>query len=387
VSTKFLIAGIGLVVALGLAPTQAVSGEYSAITQSSIVGSNYGVTPRAATGDLEILSEAVFFFKNLELFNLDFVLGETVIGYRLPLRARYQPHAKVALELGVLLGRDFGDAHPLNRAVPLVRLTYTPAPGLAVLAGNIMPTHWISDAVLDDMWRYRQTSEEGFQLRADRAGFKSDSWINWRQREGVVIPEEFEIGMSHQIRLWRDIFRLNVQGMWNHAGGQISLSRRVEQDVVYAVGFSVGTQHPRGATAIEDVRCGWMRFTSRYEDDRTPLGENQARAWTAHTDVRVQRYFLARFFGERYRGDGLTALRGDPLYQLDRYDQLGLNLLFEVGTGMTVEAGFVNQWTGDAVNLTYQLTMAWGGRTRLTAVPREAPPQMGPLPYIRAAVL
>jgi len=46
---------------------------------------------------------------------------------------------------------------------------------------------------------------------------------------------------------------------------------------------------------------------------------------------------------------------------LDKYNQLGTNLLFNVGGDhLFIEAGFVNQWTGEVSNLTYQLSMVWG---------------------------
>ncbi len=345
--------------------------EYSIITQSSVMGQNYGVPETGETGELVLLTEMAIFFKTLEIFNLDFMMGETFTGYRMPLRLSYHPRHDLTLELGAVLGHDFGDPDRLNHAAPLVRITYQPSPGLYILGGTILPTHWIHDAFHDDVQKFRTDVEQGFQLRADQSWLKNDTWLNWRLREGEILAEEFEIGMSNQFRLFNNILQLDNQFMWTHAGGQVSKSGRIEQNLIFLAGLSLGTTHPLGWQTIEDIRLGWSYLYSRDENDHSSLVKGFGRVYHAHADFRVLQHFILRGFGEKYYGDDFVSTLGDPLYQLDKYDQLGINLLFNVGgEKLFIEAGFVNQWTGEVSNLTYQLSMVWADGFALATLPK-----------------
>jgi hypothetical protein len=154
--------------------------------------------------------------------------------------------------------------------------------------------------------------------------------------------------------------------MWTHAGGQISKSGRIEQNLIYLAGVSVGTKKPLGWETCEEIRLGYSWLYSRDENDHSSLEKGYGRAFSAHADFRILKHFLIRGFGERYDGDGFIATLGDPLYQLDKYNQLGTNFLFNVGGDhLFIEAGFVNQWTDDVSNLTYQVSMVWGDGFRL----------------------
>ncbi len=335
--------------------------EYSSITGSTVLGRSFAVPFDREAGELALVAEMGFFFKTLEIFNLPDLEGETFTGYRTPLRLRYQPRHDLALELGALLGHDFGLTDRLNQTAPIMRLVYQPTPGLYILGGTLVPTHWIHDAFLDDVQKLRSDVEQGFQLRADQSWLKNDTWLNWRVHEGPIEAEEFEIGMSNQFRLPGDILRLDSQFMWTHAGGQISSSGRIEQNLIFLAGLSVGTTRPLGLDFCEEIRAGWAYLYSRDENDHTPLVKGFGRAYSLHADFRILPHFVMRGFAEKFYGDDFQATLGDPLYRLDKYDQLGTNLLFNVGGDhLFIEAGFVNQWTDDVSNLTYQLSMVWG---------------------------
>ncbi len=348
-------------------PTQAE--EYSTITNNTILGRSYGVPPYGEVGQVKLITEMAFFFKTLEIFNLQHMQGETFTGYRLPLRLQYQPRHDLGVELGVLLGHDFGHDDRLNQAAPLVRLVYEPSPGLFIIGGTLIPTHWINDAFHDDVQKFRTDVEQGFQLRADQSWLKNDTWLNWRVREKVVEAEEFEIGMSNQFRLLNDAVRLDTQFMWTHTGGQISSSGRIEQNLIYLAGFSVGTKRPLGWQVCEEIRLGYAWLYSRDENDHSGLVKGYGRAYSAHADFRVLEPFLIRGFGEIFDGKDFISTLGDPLYRLDKYNQLGTNLLFNVGgDNLFIEVGFVNQWTDEVSNLTYQVSMVWGDDFRLGGV-------------------
>jgi len=340
--------------------------EYSAINGGTAMGSSYGAPKYGEVGELSLITEMAFFFKTLEIFRLQHMEGETFTGYRLPLRLQYNPRHDLSLELGVVLGHDFGDDDRLNETAPLVRLVYEPSPGLFIIGGTLIPTHWIHDAFQDDVQKFRTDVEQGFQLRADQSWLKNDTWLNWRVREEVVEAEEFEIGLSNQFRLFNDMLRLDNQFMWTHAGGQVSSSGRIEQNLIFLAGLSVGTRKPLGWDLCEELRLGYAWLYSREENDHSGLVKGFGRAYTAHADFRVMQHFIIRTFGEIFEGRDFISTLGDPLYRLDKYNQLGTNLLFNVGADhLFIEVGFVNQWTDDVSNLTYQVSMVWGDGFRL----------------------
>lgn len=335
--------------------------EYSGITGSTVMGRSFGVPDYGEEGKLKLVTEMAVYFKTLEIFNLQHMEGETFTGYRMPVRVQYQPRHDLGIELGVMLGHDFGDDDRLNQASPVVRLVYEPSPGLFIIGGTLIPTHWIGDALHDDVQKFRTDVEQGFQLRADQSWLKNDTWLNWRVREEVVEAEEFEIGMSNQFRLLNDTVRLDTHFMWTHAGGQISTSGRIEQNLIYLAGISVGTRKPLGWDVCEEIRAGYSWLYSRDENDHSGLVKGYGRSYTAHADFRILQHFRIRGFGEIFDGDDFVATLGDPLYRLDKYNQLGTNLLFNLaGENLFMEVGFVKQFTDDERNLTYQVNMVWG---------------------------
>lgn len=334
--------------------------EYSALDHGWVFGRSTGVPEFGEDGELALAAEAVFYFKNLELFNLEEILGETFTGYRAPVTARYKAHEQVGVEVGVLLGHEFGDDDHLDRVAPIVRVVFEPSPDLHFIGGTVVPTHWMHDAMLDDTRKLRMDVEQGFQLRADRRVWKHDTWLDWRIREGEDRAEEFEIGLTNQFRILQDALRLDTQFLWTHAGGQMSASDRIEQNLLYLAGFSTGVRNPFGRQRLEEVRAGYAWLYSRDETDRTDLFKGYGRSYTARADVRINTAWRVRLFGEIFDGDRFTATLGDPLYRLDSYDQIGTSMLFVLADGgLQVEVGFVSQATADQNNLTYQLAMAW----------------------------
>ncbi|MEO1915307.1 MAG: hypothetical protein ABGW98_15810, partial [Myxococcales bacterium] len=131
-------AGLGVTVLLCVAPQAALADEYSTLSQSTVLGRTTGIptgtsavfAPADATdeeiGRVDFITEAAFYFKNMELFGLDEVEGETLFGVLLPLRFQYRADARLQFELGAILGADYGDSKRVNVTEPLVRLTYSP---------------------------------------------------------------------------------------------------------------------------------------------------------------------------------------------------------------------------------------------------------------------
>lgn len=341
-------------------------GEYSLFAQSSVLGRNTGVpsgTGRATTsvGDVDFILESAFYFKNLELFGLDAVEGETLFGVLMPLRIRYRAAPGLSFELGAVVGEDFGDDERLNVAEPLIRLIYSPSEQSHIVAGTLYPTHWIHDALLDDTQKLRGRGEQGLQLRFDGPRFKQDLWINWSVRETGIRAEEFEIASSGQLRFLEDQLRLDLHAIWVHAGGQISLDDRLEHNLVFMLG---GTWDAASTlVSIEDLAA--LRLTARLlyaSKSGRNIDKINGLGWEIALDAQYQlrSHVEWRVHASYFSGDDLPLDRGDPLYTLDEYIQLGGTLLFRPLAGLAVETGIVGQWTEGKLNFGYQVNFVWG---------------------------
>lgn len=340
--------------------------EFPTLPDSSVLGQSYGIPsgapsqgqPRVDT--LEFVAETAVFFKNLELFGLKQTQGETFIGFLLPARLRYRSHSSVTIEAGAVIGHNFGDDDGLDVAEPLLRIIWEPIDGVFVVPGTLFPTHWIHDALLDDVQRLRQNAEQGLQLRVDRACWKNDAWINWRLREGAVRAEEFELGNSSELRFFSDHLYLEGQTLWSHAGGQRSSSDRLEHNLALMGGASLGTPAPLGWQTIDELRVGGRFFYSRDWGRNLPTRNGTAWEVWGRIDTQPSRWLTLRLFGGYFAGDDLVADRGDPLYAIDDYGQVGLTGVFEVARDLRLETGVVLQQTEGVTNYTYQVHFAWG---------------------------
>ncbi|MCP4039053.1 MAG: hypothetical protein GY733_19095, partial [bacterium] len=322
------------IVALTLATT-ASADERSTFSNSTVLGFNTGLptgtgeallADRAAgdsIGRVDFVAESAFYFKNMELLGLEEVEGETLFGFLLPLRFRYRAHARLQIELGAIVGEDYGDADRANVAEPLVRLTYSPRPHLHVVAGTIHATHWIHDALVDDTNKLRGRAEQGVQLRVDGDRYKQDLWANWRIRETRLEPEEFEIASASQVRVFDDLLRVDVHGIWSHAGGQITESDRLENNLVFLAGGSLGRAWTCRAPCVLDVRVAG-RYLHSIKSGRD-IDRDTGRGWEVElvSVVAASPTISGRIHASYHRGSDLRNERGDPLYRLDDYAQLG----------------------------------------------------------------
>jgi hypothetical protein len=346
--------------------------EFSAISQSTIIGRNMGYptgTPRpdwpenlagnTPVGNLDFVFETAVFAKDLEFDGK--VKGQTFIGFLAPVRLRYRVHEQVTIEAGAVLGHNFGDKNSLDVVEPLVRLVYEPKNNLFVIAGTIIPTHWIHDALLDDLQKFRQPAEQGFQFRADRAHWKNDTWINWRVREGSFNGEKFEVGNATQLRWWGA--RGDLQVLDHHTGGQNYQGPHttLNQIAGYA-GGSFGTQGTDWFAQdswIQDIRVHGGYFVS----SDSALADKHGTGWEigASADLQVCERALVHPFVSYFRGDNFSAVRGDILYSnYKRYAQGGVNLVFKLPAGLCAEAGLVMQPSDNDLNYSFQINLVWG---------------------------
>ncbi len=350
--------------------------EFSMLSDSSVIGRNFGYPsgdpsrPEAETGELELGIETAFFFKNLELtgFSERRIDGETFFGFLAPLRLRFRAHEKVHLEAGAFLGQNFGDDDALDATDPLLRLVVEPSDDFFIVAGSLLPTHWMHDALRDDTLIFREGSEMGVQFRADWLHLKQDTWINWNTRETDTDPEQFDVGNTTQVRFGG--LRGDGQLLWSHVGGQKNSSNRIENNLSLATGASYGFSI---GPFVEDVRLGGFYLYSSDDARGQPSQSGSGVEGRLHVDLRPAPEILVRVFASYFDGDELQADRGDPLYGLDDYAQVGVAALFDVAADLRIETAIVGQYGENELINTYLVNFVWGGNFPILNVPGFGP--------------
>ena len=350
-----------------LGQAASVSAElYSHLADSTVVGRNYGYesgTPdqgHPSVGTVEFVPELAVFMENIE--KIDTVRGRTFVGFLAPARFRVRASEIVTVEVGAFLGHDFGDDSELDLAEPIVRLVAEPVDDVYLVAGTILPTHWIHDALLDDTHRL-QGAEQGFQIRVDRESWKSDTWVNWRINETSIRPEEFEIANAFQLRPYGSFFEglhVDVQVFWSHVGGQQNDTNRVEHNLSLMGGGTWGWTRPLGMDWIEEIRAGAHYF--HVLDDGRDRNDSVGRGWEAivRLDTQPWEHVGLRYHASYFDGDEFVALRGDPLYQLGDYAQLGGTVIAELPGALRMEGGVVFQYGQGVFNGSFLINLVWG---------------------------
>ena len=361
-----------LIIIFTFSITAVWSDEFSITKNSTVIGQNYGdpfsVFKHGDTriNSLDFIVETVFFAKNLELIGFKDstgINGETFIGSVLPMRFRYQPHRDVTLECGAVLGQNFGDKNSLDIIEPLTRIVYTPKKDLFIIGGTILPTHWIHDALHDDIQIFRANTEQGFQLRVDKDSFKQDTWINWRIREDKNQAEEFEVGSTTQMRFLNNSLWIDGQLFWAHIGGQKNTSNQVLNNRTLLGSVSYGMSVNTMLAPIKEVRMG-ASYLQSYNELHSP-DNGHGIELSIRCDTYPSDNMLIRIFGSHFKGSQYSSWRGDPLYQFNKYSQIGCTSLYTHPSGMSLEASVVGQYAENLFNYTFMLNLIWGKTFKL----------------------
>jgi hypothetical protein len=304
-------------------------------------------------GELQFVIEATAFIKNLELTGnrRKSLEGETFFGFLAPTRLRYRLGEKSTVELGAVLGHNFGDDDGLDVVSPLVRLVAEPETGVFVIGGTLMRTHWMHEALLDDVQAFRENAEQGLQLRVDRDCFKGDYWINWRVRERTDRREQFEVGLANQGRF--GALRVDTQAFVHHHGGQQNSLGGKENNVTALGGLSLGLFRTDAGSEVRlSSHALWNQNESDFRADSQGRGIESRLEWTLGGG---ERGFAVRSHVSHFSGEDVRSARGDTLYIADDYSQLGVSALFDVGDGMQIETALVLQLIESKVNYTFQI--------------------------------
>jgi|GEM_PF-1299316 len=352
----------------GLVPLTLVADEFSILQNSSVIGRNFGlpytmaIAPERNAGELSLITEGIFFAKNLELTGSPNIDGETFIGMLVPARLAYLAADNVQIEAGAYLGRNYGDDDSLDIQEPILRVVWEPAPQQFVIAGTLVQSHWIHDALRDDVFLYRNGSETGLQYRADTPWMKADYWMDWRVRETSTRSEQFDGAGANQLRLGR--LWLDGQFFWSHTGGQKNSMSMVSNSSSGMLGASLGL----GPEAWPDypVRLGASFLASQFEARGSPTTSgNGVEVWLG-VYLPVPENQIVQLFAKHFEGDQFFAVQGDPLYAFDRYSQAGIDWVIFASPNLDVETGFVGQYADDTFMNTFRINLLWHNRYVLT---------------------
>ena len=128
------------------------------------------------------------------------VEGFTLIGNLTKAFFRYEIKKGLRIEAGALWNFEFGEDNVPDEVDPVISLHYAFAPGWLFTAGTIDRNHPLHDAFFNDVLRYREPIEQGFQIKANSKHLRQDLWLSWEERETATQREKFSIGDFTQLK-------------------------------------------------------------------------------------------------------------------------------------------------------------------------------------------
>lgn len=183
---------------------------------------------KSDSNKLALNLSVVGFSKNNEYFNR-IADGYTLFGYQLMPTIQYQPRKNVALEAGLFLRKDFGNAG-IREVEPIFRFTYEKEDFQFIfgnLEGNL--NHRLIEPLFDFENYIQDPLELGIQARYFGDTWSADVWVDWRNMIYEGDPEQEEVvgGLSFRKELFnKNGLRLEIpiQAVVYHTGGQIDLN-------------------------------------------------------------------------------------------------------------------------------------------------------------------
>jgi hypothetical protein len=262
------------------------------------------------------------------------VEGFTLTGNLSKAFFQYEIKKGLRIEAGVLWNFEFGEDNVPDEVDPIISLHYAFAPNWLFTAGTIDRNHPLHDAFFNDVLRYREPIEQGFQIKTDSQHLRQDLWLSWEERETDTRREKFSIGGYSQVKAGG--FMLDGQVYWVHLGGQANSGPGVFNNL--SVGAGTGyTYRPEKPGSVS----GWLDeigFTIHYlqnSDDPPglPKVDEEGVAYRAFLTVWDTYIYYQHWRGGSLnfnspRGDvtmpGEPLSKGDPLYRARIYDEVGI---------------------------------------------------------------
>ncbi|HLF34622.1 MAG TPA: hypothetical protein VI583_10300 [Cyclobacteriaceae bacterium] len=171
------------------------------------------------------------FQKNNEYFN-DFVDGYSLFGYQFRPYLSLYPVAKVRVDGGIFLLRDFGGTE-FRQAEPYFMFKYLSG-NFSFLFGNLEGSlsHRMVEPVFDFERIIYRRNEQGLQAKWESERVFLDAWIDWERfivQHKDTTQEIFSAGISSEYRLFstgRLVLSLPFQATARHTGDPINITDR-----------------------------------------------------------------------------------------------------------------------------------------------------------------
>ena len=303
-----------------------------------LIGFLFPAIPAWAESPLSLVIENQTYVYNRELGReVDTTVkaeGFTLIGNLTKAFFQYEIKKGLVIEAGALWNFEFGEDNVPDEIDPVISLHYAFAPDWLFTAGTIDRNHPLHDGFFNDVLRYSEPIEQGFQIKSNSQHLRQDLWLSWEERETTTQREKFSIGDVTQVKAGG--FMLEGQIYWVHLGGQKNSGPGVFNNLSLGLGTGYTYRPEKSAGST-----GWLDeigFTVHYlhnSDDPPglPKVEDEGMAYRAFLSIWDTYIYFQHWRGGSLnfnspRGDvtmpGIALSKGDPLYRTRIYDEVGI---------------------------------------------------------------
>lgn len=330
-------------------------------------------SPAWAESPLSLVIENQTYFYNRELGKeVDSSLkteGFTLTGNLTKAFFRYEIKKGLRVEAGVLWNFEFGNDNIPNQVDPIISLHYAFAPDWLFTAGTIDRNHALHEAFFDDVLRYLEPIEQGFQIKANSQHIRQDIWLSWEERETDTEREKFSLGNVTQLKAGG--FMLDGQVYWVHLGGQQNSGPGVFNNLSFGLGGGY-TYHPEkpggGPNWLDEI--GFTIYYLQNTDDppALPKVEEDGMAYRAFVTVWDTYIYYQHWRGGSLnfnspRGDitmpGVPLAKGDPIYRAPIFDEVGLIKTWELADEVIATVDFRAQFLLGRFEPIIALNITW----------------------------
>ncbi|MCH6579747.1 MAG: hypothetical protein IH802_05230 [Nitrospinae bacterium] len=254
--------------------------------------------------------------------------GFTLIGNLTKSFFRYRLSDQLRIEAGVLWNFEFGEDDQPDEVDPVIALHWDFSPGWRFTAGTLDRNHPLHDAFFNDVLRYQEPIEQGFQFKADIEHLRQDLWLSWEERETATQREKFSIGNVTQVKAGG--FMLEGQVYWVHLGGQQNTGPSVFNNLSLGAG---GGYTYRASDWLDEIGFTVHYLKNIDNPPALPEVDEEGMAYRAFLTVGGAYIYYQHWRGGSLdfnspRGDatmpGIPLSKGDPMYRARIYDEVGV---------------------------------------------------------------
>ena len=368
-----------------------------------MIGSLFPTYPAWAESPLSFVIENQTYVYNRELDKeVDSSLqveGFTLIGNLTKSFFQYEIKKGLRIEAGVLWNFEFGEANVPDEVEPVISLHYAFAQDWLLTAGTIDRNHPLHDGFFNDVLRYREPIEQGFQIKADSKHLRQDLWLSWEERESSTRREKFSIGDVTQLKAGG--FMLEGQIYWVHLGGQANSGPGVFNNLSLGVGagYTYRPEKTGGTGWLDEIGFTVHHLHNSDDPPALPKVEDEGQAYRAFVSVWDTYIYYQHWRGGSLnfnspRGDvtmpGTALSKGDPLYRARIYDEVGVVKTWELADEVIATVDLRAQFLLGRFQPIMAFNITWRPRfplfeeyfrTRTQPKPEKIEPPLGGRPY------